>query len=89
MSKLLFYLYLRLTTMNTKNNSHANYENAIKYRLKMSIIDEWNAANYINLGLDYKQIGQIEKSQEMLEKIMSFASDNSIAKKAQIELGSN
>ena len=78
-----------INTLAVVNEELANYENAIKYRLKMSIIDEWNAANYINLGLDYKQIGQIEKSQEMLEKIMSFASDNSIAKKAQIELGSN
>jgi tetratricopeptide (TPR) repeat protein len=46
---------------------------AIMYREKIAKINPWNAVNYLFLGQDYKKIGNLEKSQEMLEKILSFA----------------
>jgi hypothetical protein len=38
------------------------------------------------LGKYYKQQGDLSKSKEMLEKILSFASANQIADQAKIEL---
>ena len=48
-------------------------DQAIMYREKIARLNPWNAVNYLLLGQDYKKIGNIEKSQEMLEKILSFA----------------
>jgi hypothetical protein len=62
---------------------------AIVYRLKMAELDPWNAVNYLELGKDYKVLGDLAKSKAMLDKIMSFATGvhgGSIAEEAKIEL---
>ena len=59
---------------------------AISYREKIVQLDPWNAKNYLALGKYYKQQEDLGKSQEMLEKILSFASSNPIADQAKIEL---
>lgn len=59
---------------------------AIYYREKIVKLDPWNAKNYLALGNCYKQQGDLVKSKEMLEKILSFASTNQIADQAKIEL---
>jgi O-antigen ligase len=59
---------------------------AISYREKIASLDPWNAKNYLALGKYYKQQGDLDKSEEMLEKILSFASTNQIADQAKIEL---
>jgi O-antigen ligase len=59
---------------------------AISYREKMIKLDPWNAKNYLALGNYYKQQGDLVKTKEMLEKILSFAATNQIADQAKIEL---
>lgn len=59
---------------------------AIRFREKLSVLDPWNAANYLALGKDYKAQGDLVKSNAMLVKILSFASSNPIALQAKIEL---
>jgi O-antigen ligase len=59
---------------------------AITYREKMTELDPWNAANYLALGKDYRAQGDFVKSKEMLDKILSFASNNPIAQQAKTEL---
>ena len=59
---------------------------AILYREKLAELDPWNATNYLALGKDYKAQGNLIKSKEMLEKILSFASNNPITEQAKLEL---
>lgn len=64
-------------------------DQAIMYREKIAKLNPWNAVNYLLLGQDYKKSGNLEKSQEMLEKILSFATGANggpIAEQAQKEL---
>lgn len=62
---------------------------AIYYREIIAKINPWNAVNYLNLGLNYKKIGEVEKSREMLDKILSFSigvNGGPIAQQAKLEL---
>jgi len=59
---------------------------AIIYREKISKIDPWNAANYLSLGKAYKAQGDLIKTKEMLNKILSFASGKEVAEQAKIDL---
>jgi len=62
---------------------------AIIYREKMAKLDPWNAVNYLALGKDYKAQGDLVKSKEMLDKILSFSTGNigsPIAEQAKTEL---
>jgi len=59
---------------------------AISYREKLGELDPWNATNYLALGKDYKAQGDSIKSKAMLDKILSFASENQIASQAKIDL---
>ena len=55
----------------------------------MAELDPWNAVNYLELGKDYKVLGDLAKSKAMLDKIMSFATGvhgGSIAEEAKLEL---
>ena len=61
---------------------------AITYREKMVKFDPWNAANYLALGINYKNQGDLVKSKEMLAKILLFASNDPIAEQAKTELDS-
>ena len=64
----------------------ANLPKAIYYRQAIANLDPWNAKNYLALGNYFKQQGDLVKTKEMLEKILSFASANQIADQAKIEL---
>ena len=57
------------------------------YRERMIILDKWNAINYLQLGKNFKALGDSERSQQMLEILNSFASENPIIDQARIELG--
>jgi len=59
---------------------------AIHYREKIVLLDPWNAKNYLSLGNDYKANGDLVKSKDMLDKILSFASENQIATQAKKDL---
>jgi O-antigen ligase len=65
-----------------------NLPMAITYRENLAKLDPWNAANYLELGRDYKAVGNLVKSQEMLDKILSFAPNGPIAEQASKELAS-
>jgi hypothetical protein len=55
----------------------------------MAKLDPWNAVNYLALGKDYKAQGDLVKSKEMLDKILSFSTGNigsPIAEQAKTEL---
>jgi O-antigen ligase len=64
-----------------------NFSNAIKFRTQIAKYDPWNAENLLKLGELYKTTGDLEKSKEMLEKILSFAASNDIATSARESLG--
>ena len=64
----------------------ANLPKAIYYRQAIAKLDPWNAKNYLALGKYFKQQGDLVKTKEMLDKILSFASANQIADQAKIEL---
>jgi hypothetical protein len=56
---------------------------------KMVKLDPWNAVNYLQLGKDYKLQGNLIKSKEMLDKILSFSTGvvgGPIAEQAKKEL---
>ena len=64
-----------------------NLPAAIAARKKIARLDPWNAANYLQLGKNYKIQGDLINSKLMLNKILSFASNNAIATQALSELG--
>ena len=72
---------LALTYQNTNQ-----FEKAIYYRVKMARLDPWNAANFLELGKLYKIQGNIVRSKEMLDKIISIAPNHPIAVQAKMEL---
>jgi|688.fasta_scaffold50793_2 O-antigen ligase len=66
--------------------SRNNTSNEIAYRVKIAKLDPWNAVNYYDLGLLYKQQGDGENLAKIREKIISFASNTEIADKAKVDL---
>jgi tetratricopeptide (TPR) repeat protein len=63
-----------------------NIPEAISYRLMLAKLDQWNAINYLQLGIDYKAQGDLVNSKAMLDKILAFAPYHPIALKAKAEL---
>jgi O-antigen ligase len=59
---------------------------SITIRQDISRLDPWNAKNYLQLGKNYKSQGDENRSREMLNKILSFASNNPISSQAKVEL---
>lgn len=59
---------------------------AIIYRKELAELDPWDASNYFQLGKDYKAQGDLVNSKAMLNKILSFASNDPVAAKAKAEL---
>jgi O-antigen ligase len=56
------------------------------YREKISKIDPWNSYNYLQLGIIYKALGELDLMDDMLNKIESFDSVSSESKLAVTEL---
>jgi len=63
-----------------------NSDNELEYRELIVILDPWNAINYFEMGLIYKQKGDLVKMVNMKEKILNFASNTEIADEAIREL---
>jgi tetratricopeptide (TPR) repeat protein len=59
---------------------------AISYRERISKIDPYNALNYLILGQDYKNIGDLRNKKLVLEKILSFAPNTPEAQRAIVDL---
>jgi predicted Zn-dependent protease len=62
------------------------YQQAINIRSQIELFDPWNAKNYLQLGILYKQIGNEIDSRNMLNKILTFAPKTNEAKQALLEL---
>lgn len=75
-----------LNSIATVNEQINELSIAIATREKISVLDPWNAANYLQQGKNYKTQGDLVKSFQMLEKILSFASSHPISEQAKIEL---
>ena len=63
-----------------------NLDVSNSYRLKIAKLDPWNAKNYLQLGRNYKSLGQFTLMSEMRTKILSFAPSTEEAKQAISEL---
>jgi tetratricopeptide (TPR) repeat protein len=68
------------------NQQNCNLDEVNKYRLQIAQHDPLNAANYLQLGRNYRTVGDLAKMNEMRVKIMSFAPDTEEAKQANLEL---
>ena len=55
-------------------------------RIKLAVLDPWNAENYLQMAFDYKFIGDKINQQKYLDKALSFASANPTVISAQAEL---
>jgi O-antigen ligase len=77
------YLYLELSTIEEKNG---NLDLAIVFREQLSILDPWNAKNYLKLVQLYKADGRYSKAVEINNKIQSFAANTEISKLSEFEI---
>ncbi len=75
-----------LTSIAEFNQQLGNLEEVNKYRSQIAIYDQFNAANYLQLGRNYKALGNLTKMNEMRIKILSFAPNTEEAKQAISEL---
>jgi O-antigen ligase len=75
-----------LTALAEFNQQLGNLDEVNKYRLQIAEYDPVNAANYLQLGRNYKSLGDLAKMNEMRVKIMSFAPETEEAKQANLEL---
>jgi hypothetical protein len=78
MEALLYQAYLLELSM--------QYSEAILVRKQIAIIDRWNAKNYLEMGVNYKKMGDALNRSEMLLKIESFAKSTPEYELAKIEL---
>jgi hypothetical protein len=63
-----------------------DFSEANKYRQEIAKYDIWNAANYLQMGRNYKALGDFANMTAMREKIKSFASKTQEATQANSEL---
>jgi O-antigen ligase len=75
-----------LTSLAELNQQLGDLDEVNKYRLQIAEYDPFNAANYLQLGRNYKSVGDLAKMNEMRVKIMSFASGTEEAMQANLEL---
>lgn len=68
------------------NEELGRYSEAIKLRNEVIKYDQWDATNYLQLGKNYKLLGEFGQMDQMLGKILSFASNTELASKARAEL---
>ena len=68
------------------NEELGRYSEAIKLRNEVIKYDQWDATNYLQLGKNYKLLGEFGQMDQMLGKILSFASNTELASKARVEL---
>lgn len=61
-------------------------DSAIEYRIKLSVVDPFNAKNYLRLLVLYKGIGNLARANEMQTKIDSLFPGSEISLEAQKEL---
>jgi tetratricopeptide (TPR) repeat protein len=63
-------------------------DRAIHYRERITVVNPWDARNYLILGQLYKANGDFEKMSVVKSKIISFASTTEEGRRAIAELNS-
>lgn len=61
-------------------------DEAIDFRVRISLLDPWNAKNYLRLGNLYKFKGDYKSMNEIKLKILSFAENTNEGSQAKIDL---
>jgi O-antigen ligase len=75
-----------LLTLSQFNEQMGNLDKANMYRRQIAKYDPWNASNYLQLGRNFKALGDFSQMSLMREKINSFASKTQEAIQANSEL---
>jgi O-antigen ligase len=75
-----------ITLLSSYYETAGEVPKAIAMRIKLAVLDPWNAENYLQMAFDYKFIGDKINQQKYLDKALSFASANPIVISAQAEL---
>jgi len=75
-----------LTIISSYYERDGNITAAIESRKRIISLDPWNSTNYLQLAYDYKFIGDKLNQKAMLDKVLSFASQDPIVIKAKPEL---
>lgn len=68
------------------NEQNGIFEKAISLRKEIIKLDPWDASNYLQLGKNYKAVGDFSAMLKMQEKIISFASGTVEGDQAVTEL---
>lgn len=63
-----------------------DYENANYYRNIIVKINPWNAKNYLQLGINYREVGDFENMEKILTKLETFAATTDVYSKAKLVL---
>lgn len=69
------------------DNLNGDLPAAINSRMELAKIDPWNAENYLELLILHEQKGEFEKANFFKDKILSFAPNTDVAKRAQEYFG--
>jgi len=75
-----------ITLLSSYYETAGEVPKAIAMRIKLAVLDPWNAENYLQMAFDYKFIGDKINQQKYLDKALSFASANPTVISAQAEL---
>jgi hypothetical protein len=75
-----------LLTLAQFNEQMGMIDKANNYRLQIAKFDSWNATNYLQLGRNYKALGDLTNMNMMRNKINSFAGKTQEAIQANSEL---
>ncbi len=63
-----------------------NYSQSINYRRDIARYDPWNASNYLDIGLLYQELGDIQSARKMKDKVLSFAAFTTVGDMAREKL---
>ena len=89
MDKLLINDPRNLDMLNTRaalSEFMQEYKKAIELRLLVDKYDPWNAKNHLQLGVDYKYVGDYNSMNVQKNRILKFAPDSEEAKTAKTVL---
>jgi Flp pilus assembly protein TadD len=68
------------------NEYNSKYQEAIQYRKKIEKLDPWNSKNLLQLGRNYKVLGDTANMKSTLAEILAFDQRSPESEKAKAEL---
>ena len=69
-----------------KDGISKNYSESIRIRSLIAVFDPWDPLNYLEMGMMYRKNSNLAGMDTILEKILSFAPGDDIARVAKQEL---